>query len=379
MPYGDDDAGMSGWGEERRFRAGRRSRRVEAPGRSLVLVVLRSRGGWRRVRGRGTRRRRRSRARRRVPPWTRAWRPPCPPRTAAARRRTGRSARRPGRPRGSPSRGVSKRSSGPRRPRIPGTAWRAAARRRGSRATACADASAGVGARPGRRCPGEGRPGDPGARATRPPRGSAPTVAHWRAPRTPRASARAPPSGFPRRRSRRRGESPPSPSPPDRGLNARLSRSRTQDVMPGARGEPGRRGPRPVARPMCDTRGVCPYTRPCRGRGGGQSMSTTRQNGGPRRDRWRPVRRERSREGAAGARPRRARGGTRRRPARREARRARLRAAAGAPDRPRRLPRGDPGRERARVRRRPDAARCRPASRTATSSRATSPSSGSSR
>ena len=191
---------MSGWEEERRS-ACRRSRPVEAPGRSLVLVRRRrSRGGWagiRRVRGRGTRRRRRSRARRRVPPWTRAWRPPCPPRTAAARRRTGRWARRPGRPRGSPSRGVSKSSSGPRRPRW--TSWRAAAYRRGSRATTCADASAGVGARPGRRCPGEGRPGDPGARATRPP------VVHWRAPRTPRASARAPPSGFPRRRSRRRG------------------------------------------------------------------------------------------------------------------------------------------------------------------------------
>mmetsp|Transcript_14225 Transcript_14225/g.60150 ORF Transcript_14225/g.60150 Transcript_14225/m.60150 type:complete len:214 (-) Transcript_14225:115-756(-) len=199
--------GLSGREEWRRFRAGRRSRRVEARGRSRLVVRRRGWRGSRRVRGRGTRRRRRWRARRRVPPWTRAWRPPCPPRTAAARRRTGRSARRPVRPRGSPSRGVSKSSSGPRRrPGSPGwTAWRAAACRRGSRATACADASAGIGARPGRRCPGEGRPGDPGARATRPPRGVAPTVAHWRAPRTPRASARAPPSGFSRRRSRRGG------------------------------------------------------------------------------------------------------------------------------------------------------------------------------
>ena len=133
-----------------------------------------------------------------------------------------------GAPAGVPVAGGVETFVGPRRPGSPGwTAWRAAARRRGSRATACADASAGFGARPGRRCPGEGRPGDPGARATRPPCGSAPTVAHWRA-RTPRASARAP-VGLPRRRSRRRGESP------DRGLNARLSRSRTQDVMPGAR------------------------------------------------------------------------------------------------------------------------------------------------
>jgi hypothetical protein len=176
-----------------------------------------------------TRRRRWRRREPRARPSRRAWRPPCPPRTSAARRRdTGTSARSPSGSSGSPAGAPAGGEDVPAAPLMPGMDRMAGSSMSPSepnedrRTCPCVGGCA-----TGTVVPGGGYTGCPCGVVSTVPRSGDPTGV---AGASESVSNGPSPSDPPAR------ESPSSPSfafAPERGLNARLSLSRTQDVMPG--------------------------------------------------------------------------------------------------------------------------------------------------